>query len=187
MPVRDISAPPKSGKRKAVSVKTRFEIFKRDFFTCQYCGATPPAAILEVDHILAVASGGTNAQDNLVTSCWTCNRGKGARSLTAVPASLADRAATVAEQERQIAGYAAAVAERQQRIDRDAWLVVRALFGTDKISQDWFRSIVMFLGKLPLHEIIDAANRAQSGRRRERDTFLYFCGVCWKKIKGTVA
>ena len=40
--------------RKAISKKLRFEVFKRDSFTCQYCGKSAPDVILHVDHILPV-------------------------------------------------------------------------------------------------------------------------------------
>jgi 5-methylcytosine-specific restriction endonuclease McrA len=36
----------------AVSVRTRFEVFKRDDFTCQYCGRKSPDVVLEADHIV---------------------------------------------------------------------------------------------------------------------------------------
>lgn len=68
-------------KRKGLSKKTRFEVFKRDSFTCQYCGAQAPDAVLVVDHINPVAGGGENDIMNLVTSCEPCNQGKGARAL----------------------------------------------------------------------------------------------------------
>ena len=38
-------------KRKGLSKKIRFEVFKRDRFTCQYCGSQAPQAILVVDHV----------------------------------------------------------------------------------------------------------------------------------------
>lgn len=69
-------------KRKSLSKKTRFEVFKRDSFTCQYCGAKAPDVILEVDHITPVAEGGDDDLTNLVTSCFDCNRGKGKRVLS---------------------------------------------------------------------------------------------------------
>lgn len=69
-------------ERKALSRKTRFEVFKRDKFTCQYCGAKAPDAILEVDHIKPVAKGGKNDIINLITACRSCNSGKGARELS---------------------------------------------------------------------------------------------------------
>ena len=69
-------------KRKSIPQKVRFEVFKRDNFTCQYCGRSAPDVILEVDHINPVANGGDNDITNLITSCKDCNRGKGARKLT---------------------------------------------------------------------------------------------------------
>ena len=68
-------------KRESISKKTRFEVFKRDSFTCQYCGRMAPDVILEVDHINPVANGGDNNIINLITSCIECNRGKGKRAL----------------------------------------------------------------------------------------------------------
>jgi hypothetical protein len=69
-------------KRKSITKKTRFEIFKRDSFTCQYCGAKAPDAILEIDHLNPVKHGGENDLLNLITSCFVCNRGKSHRKLS---------------------------------------------------------------------------------------------------------
>lgn len=69
-------------KRKALSQKTRFEVFKRDSFTCVYCGRKAPDVVLQVDHIVPVAKGGTNDILNLVTSCVECNQGKSDRQLS---------------------------------------------------------------------------------------------------------
>jgi len=63
-------------KRKSISKKLRFEVYKRDKFTCQYCGKKAPDIILNIDHIEPVASGGTNEILNLITSCFECNNGK---------------------------------------------------------------------------------------------------------------
>lgn len=68
--------------RKSLSKKTRFEVFKRDSFTCQYCGRKAPDVILEVDHIHPVSKGGDNDILNLVTSCKDCNSGKSDRTLS---------------------------------------------------------------------------------------------------------
>ena len=59
-----------------------FEVFKRDSFTCQYCGKSAPDAVLEVDHIIPVSKGGDNDISNLITSCFECNRGKSNKKLT---------------------------------------------------------------------------------------------------------
>ena len=69
-------------KRKSLSKSIRFEVFKRDSFTCQYCGAKAPDVILEVDHIKPVAKGGTDDILNLITACRDCNRGKSKKELS---------------------------------------------------------------------------------------------------------
>lgn len=69
-------------ERKPISKALRFEVFKRDKFTCQYCGQSAPDVILEVDHINPVSKGGKNVLTNLVTSCRDCNRGKGSKKLS---------------------------------------------------------------------------------------------------------
>lgn len=61
-------------ERKQLSNYVRFQVLKRDLFTCQYCGRS--GVELEVDHIKPVSKGGTNDMDNLITSCKDCNRGK---------------------------------------------------------------------------------------------------------------
>ena len=71
-----------ANKRKSISKSLRFEVFKRDSFTCQYCGSMAPDVVLEIDHINPVANGGENEIMNLVTSCYDCNRGKGAKELS---------------------------------------------------------------------------------------------------------
>jgi len=80
--------------RKPLSKSVRFEVFKRDRFTCQYCGAKAPDVVLHVDHIHPVSEGGSNDIMNLVAACASCNGGKGARL-------LADSSA-VERQRRQI-------------------------------------------------------------------------------------
>lgn len=68
-------------ERKPISKKMRFEVFKRDSFKCQYCGQEAPKVVLNCDHIHPVAEGGDNDISNLITACWDCNSGKGARTL----------------------------------------------------------------------------------------------------------
>lgn len=74
-------------ERKPIGKKKRFEVFKRDKFTCQYCGRKSPDVVLEIDHIKPVAEGGNNGIMNLITSCRDCNRGKG-KTLLSVNAEV---------------------------------------------------------------------------------------------------
>lgn len=173
-------------KRKAISAKTRFEIFKRDLFACQYCGSHPPTVILEVDHIVPVAEGGKNNPENLVTACWNCNRGKGARSLTDVPISLRDKAMEVAEREAQLRGYNDVMEGRRQRLDDDVWRVGSVFmerFGEDRMYRANLQSIKHFVEKLGLHECLDAMERATAKVNYQSGCFKYFCGICWAKIR----
>ena len=62
-----------------VPPKLRYQILKRDNFSCQACGAQASAETpLHVDHIVPRKHGGTNDPLNLQTLCATCNLGKGA-------------------------------------------------------------------------------------------------------------
>lgn len=91
--------------RKSISKTVRFEVFKRDSFTCQYCGKKAPECVLHVDHIHPVAKGGQNEILNLITSCIACNAGKGARTL--------DDATAVAKQHSQLSE----LQERREQIE----------------------------------------------------------------------
>ena len=70
-----------TSKRKPITKKTRFEVFKRDGFKCQYCGTTAPEAVLVVDHINPVSKNGDHDMMNFITACQPCNSGKSDRKL----------------------------------------------------------------------------------------------------------
>jgi 5-methylcytosine-specific restriction endonuclease McrA len=53
---------------------TRFNVFLRDRFTCQYCGAKEE---LTFDHVIPRSKGGLTRWDNVVTACSPCNLAKG--------------------------------------------------------------------------------------------------------------
>ena len=57
---------------------TRFNLFLRDEFRCQYCGNRGD---LTFDHVVPRASGGTTRWDNVVAACSPCNLRKGSKSL----------------------------------------------------------------------------------------------------------
>jgi 5-methylcytosine-specific restriction endonuclease McrA len=59
---------------------SRREIFRRDHYTCQYCGKT--SINLTVDHVIPRHMGGTHEWKNLVTACYACNHLKGGRALS---------------------------------------------------------------------------------------------------------
>lgn len=175
--------------RIAVSTRTRFEVFKRDNFTCAYCGRHPPDVLLHCDHIVPVAGGGEGDMDNLITACQACNLGKSDVPLTSVPQSLGDRAAEVQERETQIAGYHAILSARRDRVEDEMWKVVDELQPNASVkgfNRMYLRSIKYFLGILPFTEVFDAAEIARAkipvGRPLDH-RFKFFCGVCWNKIR----
>lgn len=183
---REQAIAPHKPKRRPVSQRVRFEVFKRDGFTCQYCGATPPGVLLHIDHMVAVAHGGDNSTDNLVTACEGCNLGKGAVPLTVVPQSLREKAAETAEREAQLRGYQEILLAKRQRLDDEAWRVIDAMFGPrEHISRDWFNSARRFVDKLGLADVLEAAELAvgRVGWDSDGAVFRYFCGVCWNKIR----
>jgi 5-methylcytosine-specific restriction endonuclease McrA len=62
--------------RQTIRLSKR-EIFRRDNYTCQYCGQRPIR--LTVDHVVPRHLGGEHSWENLVTACPTCNLRKGGR------------------------------------------------------------------------------------------------------------
>ena len=56
---------------------SRLNIYTRDRFTCQYCGAQLLAEDLTFDHVVPRAAGGRTAWDNIVTACVPCNSQQG--------------------------------------------------------------------------------------------------------------
>jgi 5-methylcytosine-specific restriction endonuclease McrA len=70
--------------RKRVAF-TRFNVFLRDEFRCQYCGKKDE---LTFDHIVPRSSGGITSWKNVVAACAPCNMRKGSKSLRRAGMSL---------------------------------------------------------------------------------------------------
>jgi 5-methylcytosine-specific restriction endonuclease McrA len=71
-------------KRPRPIVKlSKREIFRRDGYTCQYCGQR--SRRLTIDHVIPKHLGGPHTWTNLVTACSSCNHKKGGRTLERVP------------------------------------------------------------------------------------------------------
>lgn len=190
----------------SVSTKTRFEVFKRDRFTCAYCGRTPPEVLLHVDHVVPLAAGGSDDITNLITACATCNLGKGPRMLEEGTAPVVGRATVAELQERidQAKAYMEAIAgtravqEDQVQMVIDAWArVYGAVIKEGPDGPYWWlgrgifperRSIARFLKDIPLHQVLDAVD-ITVGRWPVADdrTCRYFYGVCsrmWREATG---
>ena len=59
---------------------TRFNLFLRDHFKCQYCDKKFRASELTFDHVISRAKGGLSNWDNVVSACFKCNNKKGSLS-----------------------------------------------------------------------------------------------------------
>lgn len=57
---------------------TRFNVFLRDRFSCQYCGS-PDRELLTFDHVIPRSKGGRTTWQNIVAACSPCNLRKGGR------------------------------------------------------------------------------------------------------------
>lgn len=148
-------------QRKPLSVRTRFEVFKRDEFTCRYCGRTTPDVVLEIDHVVPVAEGGTNDTMNLVTACWECNSGKSAIPLNDVMTGEDphDKAIMLLEKQRQLREYDAVLAENLNHRNNQAqdllnWWCDET--GNQSVPRNQFTWLVNQLQHVPLTLVQEA-------------------------------
>ena len=151
------------GTRKPISKRLRFEVFKRDKFTCQYCGQKAPDIVLQVDHIDPVANGGDNNIINLITSCFECNNGKRDKKL--------DDNSVVEKQRRQLE----ILQERREQIELMLeWKKSLATFDNDvtdmivdyinnkikplSLNENGKRNVSEWLRKFSTEEILDGVD-----------------------------
>lgn len=196
--------------RRNIPPRVRFEVLKRDSFTCTYCGAKSPGVVLQVDHIDPVAAGGGNEIDNLTTSCSKCNGGKGAVPLT-VSAGAHVRAAAL-QRQQEIAEVDAAynqwLRERREAAERVTTAMCklwseRAWFGLVDLQGEGVATMRRFVDRLVEEEIREAIEvacrkvacsrpdmryhpKGQKYKAQMVDLdrrFKYFCGVCYNKIR----
>jgi 5-methylcytosine-specific restriction endonuclease McrA len=68
---------------------SRSNVYRRDGFACQYCGARPGLSRLTFDHVIPRSRGGRTEWTNIVTACSDCNTLKADRTLEQVGFRLA--------------------------------------------------------------------------------------------------
>ena len=71
----------KTHKRSATVRFTRYNVFWRDRWTCQYCAVSMKTSKLTFDHVIPRSKGGETSWENVVTACQKCNSKKGCKSL----------------------------------------------------------------------------------------------------------
>ena len=64
------------GRGERSVVFSRKNIFKRDRYTCQYCGKQPGPEELTIDHVMPCSRGGTSTWENCLLACVECNKRK---------------------------------------------------------------------------------------------------------------
>lgn len=170
------------------SRKIRFEVFKRDGFTCQYCGRTPPAVVLELDHIIPKSEGGPDNIDNYITACFDCNRGKGKHKLDIIPPEGDAKLKLLKEKRAQLKAFNRLI-EKQESQYNEAIASINDVF-TDSFpgltTKDRFSqtTIKRFVHLLPVAKIKEAMALACSTKPdKPEDALKYFCGICWNWIK----
>ena len=165
----------------AISVRARFEVFKRDEFTCQYCGKKSPEVVLEVDHIVPQADGGSDDVINLRTSCWECNRGKSDRPLSelATGEDPHDRAVLLLERERQLREYNVVLRVVNERVDEE-YVALERYWPRDLSQSDhsWLRNA---LQHYPQEAIRRAMTLAINANKTGGLAYVNACLRNWKE------
>jgi 5-methylcytosine-specific restriction endonuclease McrA len=68
---------------------TRRNVYRRDGFSCMYCGRRPGLSDLTIDHVVPRSRGGKSTWENCVTACRGCNARKANRHTNEVGFHLA--------------------------------------------------------------------------------------------------
>ncbi len=61
---------------------SRRNLYRRDQYTCHYCGCRPGTDTLTIDHVLPRSRGGRTSWENCVLACEDCNKKKGNRLIS---------------------------------------------------------------------------------------------------------
>lgn len=175
-------------ERIPISKRVRFEIFKRDGFCCHYCGGHPPGVVLEIDHIIPVSKKGSNDLENLVTSCFSCNRGKSDVQLTTLPQKTFEKIELIKEKEDQYKEYKKLLLAIDRRIQKEAVIVNKTFqkyFPEETLLPRFIdSSLKQFINELGFPVVNESMNKACSKFPTSEKAAKYFCGICWRKIKG---
>lgn len=77
-------------------------VLARDKFTCRKCGVKGKDIILECDHVIPLADGGSNDLDNLQTLCVKCHDVKSYGHITDRPTTFSQRRAMQSKQNPRV-------------------------------------------------------------------------------------
>ena len=71
-----------------VPALTNARLFRRDEYTCMYCGEKLPPRLLTRDHVVPISKGGRDVWENVVSSCRACNQRKDERNVNDIGRNL---------------------------------------------------------------------------------------------------
>ena len=149
----------------AISKKLRFEVFKRDNFKCQYCGKSSPRVVLEIDHVIPINKGGQDNSENLITSCFDCNRGKGKDLLEEYKEGTdpTEQAILLLERERQLKEYNEVMKKVRKRKNEDFDKILdywdKAFNGQPKCPSNIVMRALNFIPREQVLEAVDICCR----------------------------
>lgn len=170
---------------KPISRRLRFEILRRDNYTCRYCGAQAPEVPLAVDHVIPRVLGGSDDPSNLVTACRDCNNGKTSTSPDEhIVADVDAKALEWARAVERASEIRRAELERDDtdlRWFHDDWC---EFFTTDSdLPIGWENSVTGFFTRgLDREDIARFVLSTVTGPAPARNAFRYFCGCCWREL-----
>lgn len=175
-------------KRKTLPKKVRFEVFKRDMFTCQYCGRMAPDVVLEVDHIIPVAEGGDDEITNLITSCMDCNRGKG-KTILSDDSVIKKQQKALLELAEKREQYEMIADWKKELSDIETEAALRAIDYWNNLTGGGFSSdnapkIKMLIKEFGIHTVYEAMDIANNTyidyqRRTRTEAFNKLGGICY--------
>lgn len=174
----------------AVSKRLRYEILSRDGEACCKCGRRPPVVELQVDHVIPVALGGSDEPSNLQTLCKECNSGKSSVPPDApLVAQVSAQAVAMAEALQIVAKERAANRKRASKIHgafHEEWHAWTNRYGDhEHLPGNWKSNVDQLLNAgLTIDDLIELVEVAMNAKAK--DTWKYFCGCCWRRMKQDV-
>ncbi len=176
----------------AVTKRTRFEVLRRDNYTCRYCRNTENP--LTIDHVIPVSLGGADDPANLVACCIDCNAGKASSapdsSLVAqVDADALRWAAAMKRASEYAAANRKAIATTMEHFREHVWNSWKYDSGkTVPLPDDWQEAIRRNIESgLTMDDLAEAVRLTMTKPWVRSDEFRYFMGVTKNMIADRIA
>ncbi len=166
-----------------VTKRTRFEVLRRDNYTCRYCRSKENE--LTIDHVIPVSLGGSDDPTNLVAACKDCNAGKASAAPDQGMIAQVDEDSLRWAQAMKLAAERAAKkrsadAKTLEHFRDHAWYAHEDGHGrTMDLPNDWELAIERQLASgLTMSDLEEAVKVTASKPWVKTDHFRYFMGVC---------